>query len=144
MRNSSLIVIILLVCSVQLTALDIKSEEHKEVQKTILESFANSIYVDGIEGGSECKWLPTENVIIYDHGNVEIYNTENLLAEYAKESFLDETTSYELTSVKIDGRNACATVEIYNGTAHVYTNFITLYKFENNWDIITKVFYSKQ
>jgi len=131
-------------CYAQLFGFNVKSEDHREVQRIILESFANSIYFDGIEGGTECKWLPTDDIIIYDQGDVEIYDTRKLPEEYAKESFLDETTSYELTSVKIEGRNACAIIEIFSGTAHVYTNFITLYKFDSKWDIITKVFYSQK
>jgi hypothetical protein len=48
---------------------------------------------------------------------------------------------HEFPVVEVTGRAAIAKVELYKGGKHVFTDFISLYKFEDGWKIIGKTFY---
>lgn len=48
---------------------------------------------------------------------------------------------HEFPSVEISGKAAIARVELHRDGKHVFTDFISLYKFEDGWKIIAKTFY---
>lgn len=51
-------------------------------------------------------------------------------------------TEYVFTDVHVTGTAAMAIVEIYQESNHIYTDYISLYKFSTGWKIVTKIFYS--
>lgn len=49
-------------------------------------------------------------------------------------------TSAEITVLGIEGKAAVARVELYMNKEHEYTDFLSLYKFEDDWKITNKIF----
>jgi hypothetical protein len=48
----------------------------------------------------------------------------------------------EFAAVEVSGNAAVARIEVYRGARHLYTDFMSLYKFEDGWKIVNKIFYS--
>ncbi len=48
---------------------------------------------------------------------------------------------HEFPVVEITGKAAIVKVELYKDGKHVFTDFISLYKFADGWKIIGKIFY---
>lgn len=48
----------------------------------------------------------------------------------------------EFAAVEVSGNAAVARIEVYRGERHLYTDFMSLYKFEDGWKIVNKIFYS--
>ncbi len=48
---------------------------------------------------------------------------------------------HEFPLVEITGKAGIVKVELYKDGRHVFTDFISLYKFEDGWKIIGKIFY---
>ena len=50
--------------------------------------------------------------------------------------------TFETPSIDVEGDAAVARVEISRGDGHLFTDFILLYKFGENWKIVSKIFQS--
>ena len=48
---------------------------------------------------------------------------------------------HEIKLVDVTGYAAVAKVEIFFGEKHMFTDYFSLYKFENDWKIATKIWY---
>jgi hypothetical protein len=49
--------------------------------------------------------------------------------------------SLEFVFIDISGDAAVAKVKYFEGKTHTYTDYITLYKFDEDWKIVSKAFY---
>lgn len=49
--------------------------------------------------------------------------------------------THEIPMVDITGNAAVAKIEIYKDGTHIFTDYMSLYKFEGGWKIIGKIFY---
>ena len=50
-------------------------------------------------------------------------------------------TTYKFTMVEVAGNAAAARIEIYKDGVHVYSDFMSLYRFEDGWKIVAKTYY---
>jgi hypothetical protein len=48
----------------------------------------------------------------------------------------------DFAAVEVSGNAAVARIEVYRGETHLYTDFMSLYKFEDGWKIVAKIYYS--
>ena len=48
---------------------------------------------------------------------------------------------HEFRVVDITGHAAIVKVDLYKDSKHIYTDYLSLYKFEEGWKIVAKVFY---
>lgn len=48
----------------------------------------------------------------------------------------------EFTVVQVAGYAAIAQIDVFRGDTQIYTDFMSLYKFEDGWKIVAKIFYS--
>ncbi len=49
---------------------------------------------------------------------------------------------HEIKLIDVTGYAAVTKVEIFFGEKHIYTDYFSLYKFDNGWKIVTKIWYS--
>ena len=50
-------------------------------------------------------------------------------------------TTYEFATVEVSGTAAVARIELFKDGKLTYTDFISLYKFDDGWKIINKIYY---
>lgn len=48
----------------------------------------------------------------------------------------------EYAAVEVSGFAAVARIEVYRGERHLYTDFMSLYKFDDGWKIVNKIYFS--
>jgi len=48
----------------------------------------------------------------------------------------------DFAAVEVSGNAAVARIEVYRGDVHLYTDFMSLYKFDDGWKIVNKIYYS--
>jgi hypothetical protein len=49
--------------------------------------------------------------------------------------------TYEIPMVDVTGNAAVAKIELYKDGTHIFTDYMSLYKFEDGWKIVGKIFY---
>lgn len=55
--------------------------------------------------------------------------------------FWKTTTTSEITVLDVTGNAAVAKIEVYKDDRHVFTDYMALYKFEEGWKIVNKIFH---
>lgn len=48
---------------------------------------------------------------------------------------------YQFTSVDVTGNSAAVKLELYNEGKHVYTDYLSLLRFDDEWKIVAKVYH---
>ncbi len=49
--------------------------------------------------------------------------------------------TYEFPEVNVEGNAAVARVELHRDGKHIFTDYLSLYKFEDGWKIVAKIFH---
>lgn len=50
--------------------------------------------------------------------------------------------TYKLPLIDVTGNAAIVKIEIYKDSKHIYSDYMSLYKFEDGWKIVNKIFHS--
>lgn len=56
----------------------------------------------------------------------------------------DKKVSAKYKSIDITGNAAVVKLAYYVNTKHIYTDYLSLYKFESGWKIVSKIFHKHQ
>ena len=54
-----------------------------------------------------------------------------------------EKVTFKYPMIDVVGSAAIVKVHYYRGAQHVYTDFLSMYKFEDGWKIVGKIFYQQ-
>ncbi|MBU0595135.1 nuclear transport factor 2 family protein [Candidatus Bipolaricaulota bacterium] len=60
----------------------------------------------------------------------------------ADPGFFEEALTYDIPLVDVEGTAAVARIELYRGGVHLFTDYQLLYRFDDGWKIVSKVFHS--
>lgn len=66
---------------------------------------------------------------------------ENKLKENPDRPSGEETVTGNFPMIDITGNAAVAKVELYKGGSIIFTDYLSLYKFEEGWKIVSKIYY---
>jgi hypothetical protein len=58
-----------------------------------------------------------------------------------KNPTLTEKTTHKFEIVELTGNAAIARIELFKDGKHIFTDFMSLYKFDDGWKIVNKIFY---
>jgi len=53
----------------------------------------------------------------------------------------DYDTTYDIEVLDLTGTAAVARIELYRDSKHIYTDYMSLYKFDDGWKIVGKIYY---
>ncbi len=121
--------------------------DEEAVKETIVTAYIQGIHnerdVEKIRSG----FHPDFNMLSYRDNNVNKVNIEQWIGGI--ESSLernpdppDVPVHHEFTAVQISGNAAVAQIEVFRGERHLYSDFMSLYKFDDGWKIVNKIYYS--
>ena len=143
--------IILAVLMLAASALLAQSE--KEAQEAIKQVIL-SAYVDGIQNNGEQEKIdagfhPGFRLLGVGQGNemweLPIYSWKERVAkdvaEGKKPRKAEEAVSVKFLDVDVTGNAAVVKLEFYVGEKLTFIDYISLYKFEEGWKIVSKIFY---
>jgi ketosteroid isomerase-like protein len=146
MKNTiffSAIVLALFVLSVPLAAND--------AEKIAVMSVVEEAYVKGVHAGPSGEAMrkgfhPDFIMFVQDGDKVTKVTRDEWIARIeagkAKNSGAPKpVVKHDFPMVEVTGNAAVVKVELHKDGKHVFTDFISLYKFEDGWKIIGKTFY---
>ena len=117
--------------------------EKEAIKKTIVDAYINGIFNKGDASLVKKGVHPDCNVLILTQGNLIKTPAYSYVERLEKNPGpLRAGTTYEFTDIHVTGYAGLAIVEIFQEDKHIYTDYLSLYKFDDGWKIVTKVFYS--
>jgi len=143
------IVLVMAFSSISVFAQVSNKDEQEAVKKVI-----QSAYVDGLQNNADQEAInagfhPGFRLIGISKGNGmwnhPIYNWAEdarlgkLEGKYPKEG--DEKVTVKFLFVDVEGTAASVKLEYYVGKEKKYIDYLSLYKFEDGWKIVSKTFY---
>ena len=54
------------------------------------------------------------------------------------------TIQHKFVIIDLTGNSSFVKMEIYEDSKHIYTDYFGLYKFEDGWKIVNKIFYGHE
>lgn len=122
-------------------------------EKAAVVEVVNAAYVDGIHNFGDPVAIrkgfhPDFEMLILENGRLQKLPIEKwierIVAGNAKEpppADRERTASAEFPLVEVTGSAAVCKVEITRDGRHLFTDYLTLYRFADGWKIVGKIFY---
>lgn len=126
----------------------------QETDKKEIKEVIQSAYVDGIQNLGDIEDIengfhPGFDLLIFRDNMVNdlpIYNwIEYVKLRKAKNPegvTEEEMVSCEYDMIDITGTAAVAKIKLFKGGKHIYTDYLSLYKFKEGWKIVSKIYYA--
>lgn len=135
----------ILLAAACLNASDDSGEE--AVRRTIENAYVKGIHIERDVPAIRKGFHPQFKMFIRKDGDVSIYPLKDWIEAIEKrKEESPEPPAYETTwkipMVDITGEAAVAKVEIYRDGKHIYTDYMSLYRFEDGWKIVGKIYHS--
>ncbi len=145
---------VILIITFSLSAL---AQNNSDVQKDqeAIKKLIQSAYVEGLQNEGNLDKIdkgfhPGFNLIGIGQGKqswkLPIYNWKEITKKKLEEGKLPEKNKDKMVSVKflsvdVTGTAAVVKLEFYVGEKLTYVDYLSLYKFEGDWNIVSKIFY---
>lgn len=145
MKKIFLLLFMLVVSITALFAVTPDSDE-EAIKKVIDEA-----YIDGLQNGGDLKvtesgFHPGFNLLIFRNNMLEflpIYNWIQMSSMRRKSQPEQdkEKVSCVYRNIDVTGNAAVAKIELYKSDKLIFTDYLSLYKFEEGWRIVSKIYY---
>jgi hypothetical protein len=123
------------------TAADIELEK-TAIRKTIIEAYVEGMFLKADPEAVRRGWHPGCDIVVLQRGTLVKMPAYNFARRFDRERVpLDPNAKAEFLSITVSGYAAVAVLELKSGDRPVYTDMLSLYKFDDGWKIVTKVFY---
>ena len=125
----------------------------QESDKEAIKKLVLTAYVDGLQNKGDLNatkegFYPGFDLLMFRNNMVDKLPIYNWLqyAEMNKEKdpepfTKDELTSCEFEFIDITGTAAVTKIHLSKGGKKIYTDYLSLYKFEEGWKIVSKIYY---
>ena len=145
------IVLLMSIAALLVSASLVAGEADIEADKAAIEEVIGTAYIKGIHTEWDAEAVrkgfhPTFVMLIYDERGIRELPIGDWIKsiERNKENH-PEGPQYEITydipMVDVTGNAAVAKIELYKDGGHVFTDYMSLYKFDDGWKIVGKIFY---
>lgn len=138
------------ICSLLLPAIALAGEgEDKEAIKQVI----NSAYVDGLQNKGpvtaiEAGFHPGFNLLGLRDDDLTkwpiyswVHYHQKKLAENPDPPTAEEVVTAKFPLIDVTGNAAIAKVELYKGGNLIFTDYLSLYKFEKGWQVVSKIYF---
>jgi hypothetical protein len=127
----------------------VAQESDKEaIKKLVLTAYIDGLQNKGDLNATEKGFYPGFNLLMLRNNMVDKLPIYNWLkyAEMKKEKDPEPYTKEELTScefefIDITGTAAVTKIHLSKGGKKIYTDYLSLYKFEDGWKVVSKIYY---
>ncbi len=124
--------------------------EEKEAIKTVIQT----AYVDGLQNNGDLSktekgFHPGFNLLGVRNNGLTKFPIYSWI-EYAKHKQMEnpdppaekDKTTCEFVMIDITGNAAVAKIELFKDSKKIFTDYLSLYKFEEGWRIVNKIYFS--
>jgi hypothetical protein len=117
-------------------------EDIKNVKNAVVESYVQGIFLQGNAKLLKKGWHPESEIIIFINDGIKKLPIKYWVERLEKNPKpLDPNVTYNFIDVRIVGHAAVAIIEIFSNGEQLYTDYLCLYKFNDGWKIVTKIYY---
>jgi hypothetical protein len=141
-----ILLVVVLAMGVLAPVLAADDSDVEAVKLVIVES-----YIEGIHRNQDPEAIlkgfhPEFAMVMVKDGNVSKMTIQEWVArieEGKKKGNKPPTaeTTYEFATVEVSGTAAVARIELFKDGKLTYTDFMSLYKFDDGWKIVNKIYY---
>lgn len=118
-------------------------EEKAAIRKVITDAYVEGMFVKADPQAVRNGWHPGCDIVVFQNGNLAKMPAHNFARRFDRHPVpIDPTARAEFKSIEVSGYAAVAVLELTSGTRPVYTDMLSLYKFDDGWKIVTKIFYA--
>ena len=149
MKSVRILVLALLVTGSTLSA---QMAPGVAAEQEAIQAVIQTAYIDGIYNERDTDKIMSGihddfNMLVLDNntlGKVTIQQWVEGIERSKREHPEPPTVpfTHECNLVQVVGNTAVAQVEVFSGDRHLYTDFMSLYKFADGWKIVAKIYYS--
>jgi len=141
------ILIIILAMGVYVFAQD-ADKEKETIKKLVLTAYVDGLQNNGDLDATREGFFPGFELLIFQNNIINkfpIYNwiTYEEMGKAKNPGPLaeDEITSCDFEFIDITGTAAVAKIHLTKGGKKIYTDYLSLYKFNEGWKIVSKIYY---
>jgi len=121
-------------------------DDKKAVMSVVEEAYVKGVHAEPSGEAMRKGFHPEFIMFVQDGEKVTKFTRDEWITriEAAKAKSGDApkpVVKHEFPAVEVSGKAAIVRVELHRDGKHVFTDFISLYKFEDGWKIIGKTFY---
>ncbi len=144
MKNSILATI--LACFALAAAQAAANDEKKAVQKVVEEAYVQGVHANPNGEAMRKGFHPDFIMFILDAGQIKKVTRDEWIGRIEAAQAKSNTASKpavksDFPLVEVTGNAAIVKVEIHKDGKHIFSDYLSLYKFEEGWKIIGKIFY---
>ena len=123
-----------------------ESDDVAAIKTVIEEAYIKGIHIDQNVEAIRKGFHPAFTMYAYKDGQISTTSIEQWISsiEEGKKKNPNRPkveTKHEFVSVEVSGNAAVARLEMYKDGKHVFTDFMSLYKFDDGWKIVAKIYY---
>lgn len=121
-------------------------KEHEAVKKVIEAAYVKGVHIDRDTEAMRKGFHPAFVMFVYGKDGIEKMSIDEWMEkieEGKKKSPAppENKVTHEFSMVDVTGNAAVAGIEIYKGGKHIFTDYMSLYKFEDGWKIVGKIYH---
>jgi hypothetical protein len=137
-----------LIMSVVLLAGEAEIEKDRtEIRNVIESAYIKGVHTDWDAEAARNGFHPEFEMLIYEDGGIRKFPIGDWVKSIERnKKNHPEGPQYEITHeipmVDVTGNAAVVRIEVYRDGKHIYTDYMSLYKFEEGWKIVSKIYYS--
>jgi hypothetical protein len=117
--------------------------EIEAIKKVIVDAYINGVFNKGDASLIRKGCHPDCDVLILAQGSLMKTPAYSIVDRLEKNPGpIHAGTTYRFIDIHVTGYAGLAVVEIFQEGKPIYTDYISLYKFDDGWKLVTKIFYS--
>jgi uncharacterized protein YuzE len=119
--------------------------EKEAIKKVIEEAYIHGIHIAQDEQAVKSGFHQDFTMLVLKDNTINKVTVDAFL-EIVKKRIVENPdlknvkTTHNCTLIDITENAAVAKIEVYKDEKHVYTDYMALYKFEEGWKIVNKIF----
>ena len=119
--------------------------DKEAIKKVIDEAYINGVHRDQDENKMKSGFHQDFAMLVFNNNEINKVSVDEWLERVAKmkkdnPELWKSKTSYDFKLIDVTRNAAVAKLDVYKGTIHFSTDYMLLYKFEEGWRIVSKIF----
>lgn len=120
---------------------DAGNPDAEAIRQVITSAYVEGLHMNGSRDAIRAGFHPEFVMkVLTDEGITDVTIEEWIARLPAEGTSPPHTVDHEIPDVSVSGVAATARVEILFDGAHVFTDYMSLYKFGDDWRIVAKIF----
>ena len=136
------VITMLLLMSMAAAARPALADDEQSIRQLLVTSYVEGVFITRDRDAVEAGFHPDFMMHVYADGTL----IQAPLAMWLERLQLDgtrnqDTIEHEFILVDVTGNTALAKMHIFENSKHLYTDYFGLYRFEDGWRIVNKIFF---